>query len=338
MSVVTTDIQQEIHLASRPEGMPRPENFELVETDVPEPKDGEFLVQNEWISVDPYMRGRMRDTQSYVPPFELGQPMQGGCVGKVIESNHPDFATGDYVLGELGWRVFWTSDGSNATKIDAERSDAKNYLGVLGLTGMTAYYGLLKLGIPQQGDTVFVSAASGAVGSIVCQIAKIKGCRVVGSSGSPAKIEWLKDKAGIDEALNYHDADDLSARLAELCPNGIDIYFDNVGGDHLEAAIDNMNNFGRIVCCGMISGYNDSEPAPGPRNLMQLIGKRLRMEGFIVRDHMDIRDEFFREMMNWIDAGKIVWEETITEGIADAPQAFINLFEGDKMGKALVKV
>ncbi len=329
---------REIHLKSRPQGIPKPENFETVEVDVPSPAEGEFLVKNEWLSVDPYMRGRMKDGKSYVAPFELGKPMEGGCVGKVIESKHPDFKQGEYVLGNLGWRECWKSDGKGVLKIDTSISEPKNFLSILGMTGMTAWFGLLKIGELKEGSQVFVSAASGAVGSAVCQIAKLMGCRVVGSSGSAEKIAWLKDKAGIDDALNYHEVDDLSAKLEELFPDGIDLYYDNVGGDHLAGAIDQMNNFGRIVCCGMISGYNDESPQPGPNNLFKVIGKRIRMEGFIVSDHQELHAEFLQQMSTWLEAGKIHWQETITEGVENAPAAFIELFNGKKIGKALVKV
>ncbi|MEZ6078009.1 MAG: NADP-dependent oxidoreductase [Pirellulaceae bacterium] len=338
MTSDSTRTQREFHLKSRPQGVPSVENFELVETELPPFNEGEFLVQNEWLSVDPYMRGRMRGGKSYVEPFELGAPMEGGCVGRVIESKNPKYSVGDYVLGNQGWRKYWISNGKGAQRIDPDASDIQNYLSVLGMTGMTAYVGLLKIGRLKEGETVFVSAASGAVGSIVCQIAKLKKCRVIGSAGSAAKIKWLKEKAGVDQAFNYHDVEDLSAKLEELCPEGIDVYFDNVGGDHLQAAIDNMKTFGRIVCCGMISVYNDAQPTPGPNNLFKIIGKQLRVEGFIVRDHYDVYREFQQHMSQWIQQKQIVWEETITDGLENAPSAFINLFGGDKLGKALVRV
>ena len=330
--------QKEIHLKSRPSGVPAEENFKLVESAMPELEAEEVLVENEWMSVDPYMRGRMNEGDSYVPAFEIGEPLQGGCVGRVIQSNNDTVAEGEWVLSQLGWRRFWKSDGSNLQRIDAEAADPQSYLGVLGLTGMTAYVGLLQIGNLQEGETVFVSAASGAVGSVVCQIARIKNCRVISSAGSQEKIEWLQEKAGVDEVFNYKEVDNVSAKLAELCPDGIDLYYDNVGGNHLEAAIDNMNDFGRIVCCGMISGYNDESPQPGPKNLIKVIGKRLRMQGFIVRDHQDVQESFREEMSEWIKAGKIKWEETVTEGLENAPKAFIELFSGDKMGKALVRL
>jgi len=301
-------------------------------------RDGEILVRNHWMFVDPYMRGRMRDGKSYVEPFQLGKPLDGGCVGEVVQSQNGKFQEGDFVLGNLGWRNYWTSDGKGVIKVDAKAVPAQTYLSALGMTGFTAYVGLNKIGELKQGDTVFVSAASGAVGSIVCQIAKLKKCRVIGSAGSKEKIDWLIDKAGIDDAFNYHEVDNISAKLAELCPNGIDLYFDNVGGDHLEGAIDTMNDFGRIVCCGMISSYNAKGPTPGPQNISMVIGKRLRIQGFIVRDHMDQTDAFQRDMTDWIRSEKIVWRETITEGLEDAPKAFIALFTGDKRGKSLVKL
>ena len=339
MTTTPPTTQQAIALKSRPDGIPTPENFEPVQLPVPRPGENQILVRNHWMSVDPYMRGRMREGKSYVPPFELGQPLQGGCVGEVVVSNNSQFQVGDWVLDQMnGWREYWASDGQGVEVIDPNAAPPQAYLGVLGLTGMTAYVGLLKIAQLQEGETVFVSAASGAVGSIVCQIAKRRGCRVVASAGSDEKIAWLKSKAGVDAALNYHQTDDLATALAELCPQGIDVYFDNVGGDHLEAAIEVMNNYGRIAACGMIATYNDQEPQPGPRNLFKIISKRLRIAGFIVRDHLDMQEAFWREMTAWIRSGDIVWEETVTEGLENAPQAFIDLFHSNKLGKALVRI
>lgn len=331
-------ISKQIQLVSRPEGKPNKDNFKVEEVDLGELGEGEFLVRNEFISVDPYMRGRMKDTKSYVEPFQLGEAMGGGCVGKVEESRNSDFPEGACVTGNAGWRDFWISDGEGVMMVDGGDVKLSAYLGVLGLTGMTAYVGLMRIGELKDGSTVFVSAASGAVGSMVAQIAKIHGCRVIGSAGSSEKISWLKEELGIDEAFNYRDTNDVSAKLGELCPDGIDLYFDNVGGDHLKGAIDHMNDFGRIVCCGMISGYNDEEPQPGPNNLFKVIGKKIRMEGFIVRDHLDMQEEFYERMSSWIREGKVKWEETVTEGLEKAPDAFIGLFVGDNLGKAVVKV
>jgi len=336
--IMTQLINRQICLKSRPEGTPVQDNFELIESPTTEPANGEILVRNEWMSVDPYMRGRMRESKSYVPAFEIGKPLEGGCIGRVVQSKCEGFVEGDYVLGNLGWRDLWTSTTENVRKIANGSVPIQSYLSVLGMTGMTAFVGLMRIAELKEGERVFISAASGAVGSIACQIAKIRNCYVVGSAGSEEKIEWLKNHAAIDAAINYHDCDDLPKRLAELFPEGIDVYFDNVGGDHLEAAIDNLRDFGRIVCCGMISGYNDETPQSGPPNLFKVIGKRLRLQGFIVRDHSCDQSEFARVMLQWIEAKRIHWEETVTEGLENAPKAFINLFSGDKMGKALVKI
>ncbi len=259
-------------------------------------------------------------------------------MGKVIESRHADFAVGDYVLGNLGWRDKWKSSGKGVTKVDPELAAPQTYLSVLGMTGMTAWAGLTRVAKLKPGSTVFVSAASGAVGSIVCQIAKAMDCRVIGSAGKAEKIAWLREKAHVDEVFNYHDTDDLSAELRKLAPKGIDVYFDNVGGDHLEAAIDHMKIHGVIVSCGMISTYNETEPVAAPRNLFKIIGKRIRMEGMLVFDFIDERDEFIKDMSGWIKSGAIVWEETITNGLENAPAAFIGLFKGDNMGKSLIRL
>lgn len=335
---MTPSINRLIHLKSRPDGLPVEENFELIETPAPRPGEGEILVQNEWMSVDPYMRGRMRETESYTPPFEIGKPLEGACIGKVLESRSDEFVEGDYVLGNLGWRDLWTSTAESAEKIVPVNLPVQSYLSVLGMTGMAAFVGMMRIAEIKEGDRIFVSAASGAVGSVACQIGKIRNCYVVGSAGSASKVEWLKANANVDAAFNYRDTGNLSERLAELFPEGIDVYFDNVGGDHLDAAIDNMRDFGRIVCCGMISGYND-ENSPAPhRNLFKVIGKRLRMQGFIVGDHVSDRKEFHRVMLQWVESKRIAWEETISEGLHLAPAAFINLFSGNKTGKALVKL
>ncbi|NQV25930.1 MAG: NADP-dependent oxidoreductase [Rhodopirellula sp.] len=329
---------QQVVLASRPEGMPTSSNFKMDSTEIRPIEEGEFLVKNHWMSVDPYMRGRMNDTDRYVPPFQIDEPLEGGCIGEVIESRNNDFSEGDMVLGNLGWREYWKSNGSNITSIDPTLAPAQAYLGVLGMTGLTAWVGLNKIAKLQPGSTVFVSAASGAVGSIVVQLAKAKDCRVIGSAGKPQKIEWLKEKTGIDAVINYKETKDLASALARLAPDGIDVYFDNVGGDHLEAALDVMNDFGCCVECGMISTYNATEPTPAPRNLFRVIAKRIRMQGFIVRDHLDAKDEFVQEMTSLIKAGKVVWQESITEGLENAPAAFMGLFEGDNLGKQLVRI
>jgi hypothetical protein len=331
-------LSREIRLKKRPAGIPDESDFEVAEVRVPEPGQGEALVRNIYMSVDPYMRGRMNDAPSYVPPFELSKPLEGGCVGQVVASKTGALQVGDYVLGMKGWREFYLSDGGDLAKVDPRLGPIQAYLGILGMPGMTAHVGLLEMGRPKPGETVFVSAASGAVGSVACQIAKIKGCRVVGSAGSDDKVSWLLDTAKIDGAINYKRAENLSAEIGKLFPDGIDIYYENVGGKHLDAALDNMKPFGRIVLCGMISQYNATRREPGPSNLFLAITKRLTLQGFIVSDHMDKRAQFLADMGNWIREGRIKWKETIVEGIENAPKAFIGLFKGENFGKMLVKI
>ena len=335
---MTEKISREIRLKNRPIGLPKESDFELAEVTVPEVGDGEVLVQNIYMSVDPYMRGRMYDRKSYVPPFQLNQPLDGGCVGRVVESKNEQYQAGDFVFGMVGWREYFITDGTGLMKIDANLAPIQAYLGTVGMPGLTAYYGLLEIGKPKEGETVFVSAASGAVGSIVCQIAKLKGCYVVGSAGSDGKVSWLLEEAGVDAAFNYKKTDDIIAEVGKKCPNGIDVYYENVGGVHLEAAIEHMNQFGRIVMCGMIDMYNATAPVPGPPNLASVIGKQLTMQGFIVAEHYDMLMQFYGDLGKWIADGKIKWKETIIEGIENAPRAFIGLFKGENFGKMIVKV
>ena len=335
---MTTITSREIRLKQRPTGLPSAENFELVTVTLPKPGPGEMVVRNLYMSVDPYMRGRMVDRKSYVPPFALGETLQGGAVGQVIESKSDKFNVGDYVLHGLGWRQYLISDGKGLAPIDPTIAPVQAFLGAVGMPGQTAYFGLLDIGQPQTGETVFVSAAAGAVGSMVCQIAKLKGCRVVGSVGSQAKVDWLLNEVGIDAAFNYKEVDSLKAELGRQCPNGIDIYFENVGGEHLEAALTHMNQNGRIPVCGMISQYNATEATPGPNNLGLIIGKRLKLQGYIVSDYRARTAEFYADMKDWIAAGQIKSQETIVEGIENAPNAFIGLFTGENMGKMLVKL
>jgi NADPH-dependent curcumin reductase CurA len=335
---MTTIISKEIRLKNRPVGMPGETDFELAEVSMPEVGDGEILVQNIYMSVDPYMRGRMYDRQSYFPPFQIGQPLEGGCVGRVIESNNAAFSVGDHVLSTLGWREYFVSTAKGLTKIDPELAPVQAYLGAVGMTGLTAYVGLLHIGRLKEGQTVFVSAAAGAVGSVVCQIAKLKGCYVVGSAGSDEKVSWLVEEAGIDAAFNYKTTDDVIAEVGKYFPKGIDVYFENVGGVHLEAALEHMNANGRIVMCGMISVYNEVKPVPGPVRLPYIVSKKLTVKGFIVRDHFDKLGPFIADMGKWIAEGKIIWKETIVGGIENAPRAFIGLFKGENFGKMMVKV
>jgi NADPH-dependent curcumin reductase CurA len=336
-SHMTVNVSREIRLKRRPVGLPSAADFELASVPIPALGAGEVLVRNLYMSVDPYMRGRMLDQPSYVQPFQVGQPLDGGCVGEVVQSNNGTWQVGEHVLGRQGWREYYVSDGTGLTRIDTNLAPPQAYLGALGMPGLTAYVGLLDIGHPQAGDTVFVSAAAGAVGSVVCQIAKITGCRVVGSAGSAAKVHWLQEVAGVDAAFNYKEVDSLSAELAKHCPNGIDVYFENVGGAHLDAALEHMNPRGRIVLCGMISQYNASAPS-GPSNLRLAVRKRLTLQGFIVSDHLDRQAQFYADMGAWMATGKMHWQETIVDGIENAPRAFIGLFSGDNTGKMLVRL
>ncbi|HLJ03038.1 MAG TPA: NADP-dependent oxidoreductase [Solirubrobacteraceae bacterium] len=328
---------REIRLAGRPEGEPELRHFELAETEVSDPGPGEVLVRNLWMSVDPYMRGRMSDRPSYVPPFELGAPLQGGAIGEVIkagDSKGPE--PGTLVTHQLGWREYATLPANQAMAIDPDVAPPQAYLGVLGMPGLTAYVGLLDIGELREGDVVFVSAAAGAVGSLAGQIAKARGHRVIGSAGPPEKVAWVRDELGFDAVFSYRDGP-VAARLSEAAPEGIDLYFDNVGGEHLEAAIGALRVHGRIAMCGAISSYNDPHPT-GPRNLTLAIGKRLTMRGFIILDHFNRLPEFVREVAPLVRDGKVRYRETVVEGIERAPEAFIGLLRGDNVGKMLVKL
>ncbi|MFI6068346.1 NADP-dependent oxidoreductase [Micromonospora sp. NPDC051227] len=327
---------REIHLASRPQGWPTDDTFRLVETEVPTPGPGQIVVRNQYMSVDPYMRGRMNDVKSYVPPFALDAPLDGAAIGEVVASEAADIAVGTTVLHGLGWREYALLDAAAARPVDPNIAPVSAYLSVLGMTGLTAYAGLLEVAAMKPGETVFVSAAAGAVGSLVGQIAKLKGAgRVIGSAGSPAKVERLR-ALGFDAAFDYHDGVRESLRAA--APDGVDVYFDNVGGDHLEAAISAMNLHGRAAICGMISQYNATEPPAAPRNLALVIGKRLTLRGFLVNDHNDVRGAFVRDVSGWLRDGTLSYDETIVDGIENAPGAFLGLLRGDNLGKMLVRV
>jgi NADPH-dependent curcumin reductase CurA len=330
---------REIRLKRRPAGMPEPGDFELVETEVKQPGPGEILVHNICMSVDPYMRGRMVDRASYVPPFQIGEPLSGGAVGKVVAVNgNPRFAEGDCVLNFSGWREWFLTAGGDLQKIDPSLAPAQAWLGAFGVPGLSAYAGLLRVAELKEGERVFVSAASGAVGAVACQIAKNKGCRVVGSAGSDEKCAWLEREAGIDKAINYRTAGDLSAALKKAMPEGIDVYFENVGGEHLNAALANMRLNGRIALCGMIAQYNDAALPPGPSNFIMILAQRLTVRGFIITDHIDLMPDFIRDMAAWTKAGKMKWRETVVDGIEKAPEAFIGLFKGENFGKMLVRL
>lgn len=330
-----TTMSHQFHLASRPAGMPDRSNFKLKEAPLDPPKYGEITVRNTWLSVDPYMRGRMNDKPSYIPPFELNQPMDGAAIGVVEESSDDRFAIGDTVSHFAGWRDRAVIDADSASSIDPA-IPPKAYLGPLGVPGLAAYAGLMRIGAPKNGETVFVSAAAGTVGSLVAQIAKLKGCRVVGSAGSETKVQWLHDTLGLDAVINYKTTNDMTATLKEAAPEGIDIYFDNVGGDHLEAAIAAANNFARFPICGMISQYNKSPE--GPRNIFGLVEKRILMQGLIVMDEFDMMPDLQHQMTQWINEGKVTWQETVHEGLESTPDAFIELFSGGNTGKMLVQL
>lgn len=328
-------IAREIHLVKRPLGLPGPDSFQLAERRLADPAPGQLLVRNQWISIDPYMRGRMTEKKSFIPPFALNEVMEGAAVGSVEESRDPAFKPGDTVSHFAGWRDLALIDASSAALIDPA-FPLQAYLGPLGFPGLAAYAGFLRLGEPKPGETVFVSAAAGAVGSLVAQIARIKGNRVIASAGSPDKIDWLLKEAGVDAVINYKTEKDITAALAKAAPNGIDIYFDNVGGDHLEAAITNANDFARFALCGMIAQYN-GEPV-GPRNIYAVIEKSLKLQGFIASNHLDLWPDFQRDMKQWITDGRIKWKETVVEGLENSPKAFLDIFAGANAGKMLVKL
>jgi NADPH-dependent curcumin reductase CurA len=327
-----------VHLAARPDGWPTPDNFAVVSKEIPAPAGGQVLVRNVFMSVDPYMRPRMNDVKSYVPPFQVGEPLDGGAIGEVVESRVDGLVPGDLVLHRFGWREHALVD--DARKLEPiEGVPVSHYLGALGSTGLTAYVGLLDIAGMRAGDTVFVSGAAGAVGSVAGQIARLRGAkRVIGSAGSAEKVALLKEKLGFDEAFNYRDGH-LYRQLGEAAPEGIDVYFDNVGGDHLEAAIGALNDHGRVALCGSISMYNDTEPRPGPRNLGLAVGKRLTLKGFIVTDHARRFPDMARELGGWLAAGELVAEETIVDGGLDAAvTAFLGMLRGENTGKMIVRL
>ena len=331
-----TTSSREIHLASRPQGWPTPGNFRTVDVELPDPAPGEVLVRNTVMSVDPYMRGRMNDVKSYVPPFALDAPLDGGAVGEVVASGSDDLAVGDTVLHQAGWRTHALLPARAVRRIDVSQVPASAYLGALGMPGMTAYVGLTRVAEMKEGDTVFVSGAAGAVGSAVGQIARLLGAaKVIGSAGSAEKCAWLTDELGFDVALNYKDAP-IGKQLRAHSP--VNVYFDNVGGDHLEAAIFAMADFGRIAACGASADYNAEAPVPGPRNMMMFVSKRLTLRGFIVTDHHDAASEFYRRAGGWLADGSLKYRETYVDGLDHAVEAFLGLHRGDNIGKMLVRL
>lgn len=329
---------KQVCLASRPTGWVTPENFSIQEAEVGEPGEGEVLVKNLFMSVDPYMRSRMNDAKSYIPPFQLGEVLQAGVVGEVVASNFAGLNEGDKVTGMLGWENYSISDGRLLRKLPQLSAPLSWHLGILGMPGMTAYVGLTKIAGAKSGDQLFVSAASGAVGSVVGQLGKIMGCRVAGSAGSDEKVALLTEEFGYDAAFNYKTSESLLHSVKEACPKGVDVLFENVGGEQMEAVLWSMRDFGRIALCGMIADYNAEEPPPGPRGMMLMVGRRITMRGFIVTDHPETCEEYVIKAIQWVADGKLKYRETIAAGVESAPQAFIDLLKGGNTGKQIVQL
>ncbi len=334
------EINRRVLLESRPEGWVGLDNFAFDEMPVAEPGDGELLVRNVFLSVDPYMRGRMNAGKSYIAPFEVGEPLQGGVVGQVVASRRDGFGEGDWVSGMLGWESYSLTDGEGVLKVDPDLAPLSYHLGILGMPGMTAYVGLTAIGRLALGETVFVTAASGAVGSVVGQIAKNMGCYVAGSAGSDAKVAFLTDELGFDAGINYKSAGSAGKAVRAACPKGIDVHFENVGGPIFEAALFNMRQNGRIVLCGMIADYNVefSELPPGPRGLFVMIGRSLSMQGFIVFHYPELCREWVIKGSKWLAEGKLRYRESVAEGLDAAPAAFIGMLKGQNFGKQIVRI
>ncbi len=329
---------RQIRLAARPVGLPKDSDFELTVEPAQMPAEGEVLVRNLYLSLDPAMRGWMDDRKSYLPPVGLGQVMRGLTVGRVVVSQHPDFSPGDAVVGVLGWQLYATTAGKNLTLLPPQ-VPLQLALGPLGMTGLTAYFGLLDVGQPQAGETVLVSGAAGAVGSIVGQIAKLKGCRAVGIAGSEDKCQWLLDELGLAAAINYKTSPNLHAAIQEACPQGVDIFFDNVGGEILDTALRSINRRARVVICGAISQYNQGDAPPrGPSNYLALLVQRARMEGFIVFDYQARYAEALAELGGWLAAGLLHHREDVVAGLENAPRALLKLFDGSNTGKLIVQL
>lgn len=331
-------MNRSILLQSRPEGKPTSKNFEFREEADPEIKDGELLLRSTYISVDPYLRGRMRDEESYIEAFKVGKPIESMVVAEVLESKNHHFQKGEFVNGMLQWKELQVSNGHGLNKSDKNLAPLPAYLGVLGLTGLTAYLALEKIGKLQKGETLVVSGAAGAVGSVAGQIGKIKGCRVVGTAGSDEKTNLLTEKYGFDSGINYKTTEDIKEAIAKVCPDGVDVYFDNVGGEILDAVLLNINKDARIINCGAISLYNETSIPTGPRPEGILIKKTALMQGFLIRDHAKDFGQSIRQLGEWVGEKKIKYDETILEGFEKLPEAFIGLFEGKNVGKMLVKI
>jgi NADPH-dependent curcumin reductase CurA len=327
-----------ILLNKRPVGKPTLDDFSFTNDDIPVPRTGDILLKTLYVSVDPYLRGRMNDSKSYVPSFQIGKPIQSGIIAEVIDSTHAEFKKGDYVSGMLEWKEYQVSDGKGLKKVDQSISALSSYLGILGMTGITAYVGLIEIGAPKAGETLVVSGAAGAVGSVVGQIGKILGCTVVGITGSDEKEELLKSKFKFDSAINYKTVPDLNLAIHNACPKGVDIYFDNVGGEISDAVLANINKHARLPVCGAISLYNETEMPVGPRIQSILLTKSAMMRGFIVGDFTPIFPEAIRQLAIWLKEGKLTYAETIVYGFDNIPQAFLDLFEGKNKGKMIVKI
>ena len=330
-------VSREVRLKSRPVGLPTADNFETVQVNLPDPAPGETQVRNTWMTVDPYMRGRMNDVRSYTPPFALGEAMTGGAIGEVIASNDPSLMPGDLVSSNFGWREAFNAPAAQLQKIDPQGLPPQAFLGIAGMPGLTAYAGLIRVAELKSEDIVFVSGAAGAVGSVVCQIARLRGHTVIGSAGGPEKVAFLKE-IGVDHAIDYKAVPDLTQAVMQAAPSGIDVYFENVGGAHMEAALIAARPFGRFALCGMISQYNAVGGMAGIQNLAAAVGKQLTLRGFIVSTHWDLQSEWIRTLSGWAAAGQITWRETVREGIGAAPEAFIGLFRGENLGKMLVRL
>ncbi len=331
-------MKRQILLRQRPKGAPEEGDFEMVESPVPEPKPGELLVRALYLSLDPYMRGRMSDRASYAQPVQIGEVMTGGVVGRVAASRRDRFREGDIVEGLLGWQDYALSNGKGLHRVDPGLAPISTALGILGMPGLTAYFGLLELGKPKPGETVVVSAASGAVGGIVGQIAKIKGSRAVGIVGSEAKLRYIREELGYDAGINYRAAKDLAAELRASCPGGVDIYFDNVGGAITDAVIPQINLRARVIICGQISQYNLDKPEMGPRLLWHLVRARARMEGFLWFDYAERYSEGIAQLAQWLKEGRLKYKEDVTTGLENAPRQLIGLLQGENFGKALIKI
>ena len=331
-------MNKSIILNSRPDGLHTKENFLLKTEEIPKIVEGEILLKALYVSVDPYIRGRMNDVKSYIPPFEVGKPMQSALVAEVVESKNKGYSVGTHLTGMMEWKQYQVSKGVGLFPVSADLAPLSSYLGVLGVTGLTAYFGLLEIGKPKEGETLVVSGAAGAVGITVSEIGRIKGCKVVGIAGSDEKTKQLKDKFKLDEAINYKKTNNMAKAIKEACPNGVDIYFDNVGGLVSDGVMLNAYNVCRVPVCGAISQYNDKSLIVGPRINPIIIRNRVRLQGFIVFDYADKYLEAQMKLAEWIKAGKISIKETIIEGFENIPEAFLGLFDGKNIGKMIVKI